>query len=119
MIKQAAQTRIDELDEILELERDALINGHLNKLQALLERKEAVIAELNDLNALEQDMATTVQEKVTRNQHLLESAMQGIRAVSTRMRELRSVRKGLDVYDSAGRKNSFHTSASLKLEKRA
>lgn len=114
-----AQDKIDELDEILELEREALIEGKLDKLQSLLERKDALISDLNMLDELERDALETVHNKVSRNQLLLESAMQGIRSVANRMQELRRVRKGLDVYDKSGRKSSYSTMASKKLEKRA
>ncbi len=115
----SAQEQIDELDEILEQEREALILGNLSKLQSLLERKDALIEGLNALDELEREELANVHDKVSRNQALLDSAMQGIRAVATRMQELRRVRSGLDVYDKTGRKNSFSTTSSMKLEKRA
>ncbi|MBT8155771.1 flagellar biosynthesis protein FlgN [Epibacterium ulvae] len=115
----SAQEQIDELDDILEQEREALVLGHLTKLEALLERKGVLIEGLNALNELEREALESVHNKVSRNQALLDSAMQGIRAVAARMQELRRVRSGLDVYDQAGRKNSFSTASSMKLEKRA
>lgn len=119
MSEHTAQDLIDELDDILEQEREALVLGKLEKLQDLLQRKDALISDLNTLDEAEASNLEIINEKVSRNQLLLDSAMQGIRSVAARMQELRRVRKGLDVYDKAGRKNSYATSSSLKLEKRA
>ncbi len=119
MSEKTSQDLIDDLDEILEQERNALIHGQLEQLEGLLEKKDALISDLNAIDALEREQLESVHEKVTRNQVLLDNAMQGIRTVAARMQELRRVRKGLDVYDKAGRKNSYATRSSLKLEKRA
>jgi flagellar biosynthesis/type III secretory pathway chaperone len=115
---QTPQSLIEELDKILDQERSALVRGELNQIQELLTRKEAIIARLNEIGSLERaDLA--VQTKVSRNQELLNSAMEGIRSVATRMAELRRVKKGLDVYDRAGRKERYGTTMGQRLEKRS
>ena len=119
MTHQNPQTLIDELDTILDEERAALMDGDLKKMEAILARKEQAIEALNSFSDLERQTLSKVQSKVTRNQDLLESAMEGIRSVATRMAELRRVRKGLDVYDSAGRKTRYGTRLDQKLERRA
>ena len=113
------QTYIDELDRILDEERAALIEGDLTKLEKILARKEDAIDQLNTISDLERDTLAKVQTKVMRNQDMLESAMEGIRSIAARMAELRRVRKGLDVYDSTGRKTRYGTRLDQKLEKRA
>lgn len=119
MTDQNPQTLIDELDAILDEERAALLEGDLKKVEAILARKELAIEGLNSFSDLERQTLSHVQNKVTRNQDLLESAMEGIRSVAARMAELRRVRKGLEVYDSAGRRTRFGTRADQKLERRA
>jgi len=119
LIDETPQSLINALDDILEEEREALTQGELHKLEALLARKEELFDKLNRISDLEQDALNDVHGKVTRNQALLGSAMQGIKAVATRMAELRKVRKGLEVYNRSGQRTSFATSGSLKLEKRA
>ncbi len=116
---QTPQALIDGLDSLLEEERAALTAGELHKLEGILERKEALFDQLNSLTDLEPEALDGVQGKVTRNQALLGSAMQGIKAVAVRMSELRKVRKGLDVYDRSGRRATYSTIGSVKLEKRA
>lgn len=119
MTDRNAQELINELDEILDLERSALVRGELKEIDAMLSRKEAAIEKLNALGDLERDVLTQVQSKVSRNQELLNSAMEGIRSVAQRMSELRRVRKGLDVYDRTGQKSRYGTVMGQKLEKRS
>ena len=119
MTEQTPQELIDALDAILDQERDALIKGELTKLEPLLEQKEALISQLNEIDGMEKESMSSVQTKVVRNQALLTSAMDGIRAVASRMSELRKVRKGLDVYTQSGAKSSFSTLGAKALEKRA
>lgn len=113
------QDLIDELDAILEQERRALVKGEIQRLEAFLERKEELIGQLNTLEHKTPEILGDLQDRLARNQALLGSAMQGIKAVANRMAELRRVRKGLEVYDRAGKKARFSTTGSLKLEKRA
>jgi flagellar biosynthesis/type III secretory pathway chaperone len=113
------QKLIDELDQILDRERTALMEGDLGKLEGLLAKKEKVIGKLNSVSELERESLAQVQTKLSRNQQLLDSAMDGIRSVAARMAELRRIRKGLDVYDQAGRRNRYGTRSGAKLEKRA
>jgi hypothetical protein len=110
---------IAALDELLDLERAALVDGELERLGALLPEKEKLIERVNKLDSIERQALAGVQIKVTRNQSLLNSAMEGIQAVASRMAELRRVRKGLETYDESGRKMQHSTQLSKKLEKRA
>jgi flagellar biosynthesis/type III secretory pathway chaperone len=116
---QNPQNLIDELDDILDRERSALVRGELTQIEELLAQKEAIIAQLNTIDNLERAALAKVQTKVSRNQELLNSAMEGIRSVATRMSELRKVKKGLDVYDRAGRKARYGTTMGQRLEKRS
>lgn len=113
------QNLIDDLDQILDRERRALMTGDLGKLEDLLAKKENIIAKLNAASDLEREALEPVHNKMSRNQHLLDSAMEGIRAVAARMAELRRIRKGLDVYDKKGQRARFGTRGSTNLEKRA
>ncbi|NVK14630.1 MAG: flagellar export chaperone FlgN [Rhodobacteraceae bacterium] len=113
------QQLIDDLDQILDQERTALMAGDLAKLEDLLAKKEKIIGKLNSVSELEREALEQVQTKLTRNQDLLDSAMNGIRSVAARMAELRRIRKGLDVYDQSGRRTRYGTRSGAKLEKRA
>jgi len=113
------QQLIDELDQILDRERSALMAGDLGKMEELLAKKEKAISKLNSVTELERESLAQVQSKVSRNQQLLDSAMDGIRSVAARMAELRRIRRGLDVYDQTGQRNRYGTRGASRLEKRA
>lgn len=107
------------LDELLDLEREALIEGNLEQLGSMAVEKEKLVDRINGSPEIPRTKLAPVQVKVSRNQVLLQSALEGIRAVANRMAELRRVRKGLDTYDQAGRKYHHTASTGKKLEKRA
>ena len=119
MTDNTAQDMMDALDDLLDQERRALIGGNLDKIARLLARKEDLIDGLNEIDGLSQVELGDLHGKVTRNQALLNSAMEGIRAVATRMANLRRVRKSLDTYDQAGNKHCIVTAATSTVEKRA
>ena len=114
-----AQTLMDELDDLLDAERRALVGGDMDAVGRLLSQKEHLIEGLNKIHDLDSGNLSQLHLKVTRNQALLNSALEGIRAVATRMAELRRVRSGLETYDSHGRKQHFTIIRAAQVEKRA
>lgn len=119
MTEHFAQTLIDELDSLLDRERQALIDGNLEQLARMLAQKQGLIENINAMDTLERDRLAHVHDKVTRNQDLLNSAMEGIRAVAERMADLRRVRHGLETYDQSGRKTRIEMQNRPNVEKRA
>ncbi|MCF6233679.1 MAG: flagellar biosynthesis protein FlgN [Rhodobacteraceae bacterium] len=114
-----AQTLIDDLDTLLDQERLALVRGDLEMLGRMLAQKQELIDNINATDSLERAHLSEVHDKVTRNQELLNSAMEGIRAVASRMADLRRVRQGLETYDQSGQKTRFETQTQPSVEKRA
>ncbi len=110
---------IHALEDLLDLERTALIQGDLTDLDRLVPEKENLIGAINDLQVLDSDDLIRVQKKVVRNQALLNSAAEGIRAVADRMSELNRVRQEFSTYDASGQRNGFVLRSQAKLEKRA
>lgn len=119
MVIETIQPLIDELDDLLESEKKALIQGDVERVGRLMPQKEFLIEKLNAQDELDRKNLVHLQQKVMRNQTLLDSALEGIRAVATRMSELGRVRSGLDTYDEQGRKRRFGMQNSAKVEKRA
>ncbi len=119
MTQHDAQALIDDLDTLLDRERQALIDGDLEFLARILTHKQGLIDNINAMGTLERKHLAHVHDKVTRNQALLNSAMEGIRAVADRMADLRRVRHGLETYDRSGRRKRFEMQASPGVEKRA
>jgi len=119
MTTKEAQIYIDQLDDLLDRERQLLLAGNLSGLAALADEKESLIRELNALDRQDHAPLAGARTKLQRNNELLNSAMTGIQAVATRMVELRKARDGLDIYDESGRRTRYGMTACTKLEKRA
>lgn len=119
MTHETLQQLIDALDDILDRERHALIQGDLEAIGDLMLKKEALIDRINALEDTEQANLSDLREKVSRNQALLNSALEGIRAVANRMADLRKARLGSETYDQRGRKKSIGAHGNTKIEKRA
>ena len=113
------QGLIDQLDKLLESERQALLTGDLEKISVLLERKETLIDAFNTLDTEDNGDLDDLHRKVMRNQVLLNGALEGIRKVAARMAEIRRVRSALDTYDKTGRKQVIDGHAQPRVEKRA
>jgi hypothetical protein len=109
----------DALDDLLEDERAALLKGDLEGVGRLFARKEALIEELSQLEAYEAESLGQLQGKMKRNRDLLDSALEGIRAVASRLAALRRVKSTLDTYDSNGAKRSIEVGKDSAVEKRA
>ncbi len=107
------------LEELLDAERDALMQGDLEQLTNLLSAKEALIDALNAREQTDLDKLRDLDGKVRRNQMLLDSALEGIRSVARRMAALRRIRGSLETYDSQGKKRSVDMNAERSVEKRA
>ncbi len=110
---------ISQLDDLLEQERNALFQGELDKLVGLIEKKRQLIEALNAFGVSKTDELDLLKGKAARNQELLDSALKGIKSVSTRLATLQKVRQSLDTYDAKGRKQTIQAELPNKLEKRA
>ena len=112
-------TLIRKLDELLDFERQALLDGNLEALADIVDDKEELIDALNKLEFGTPEDIVPVNEKVERNQVLLEQALQGIRSVARRLAEIRETRKTFDTYDRMGQKSKIESDRVTSVEKRA
>ncbi|KIC45225.1 flagellar biosynthesis protein FlgN [Ruegeria sp. ANG-S4] len=110
---------ITALEEVLDLERAALVEGDLNRLKTMTPEKEKLIGAINELQVLNSADLIALQKKLERNQSLLNSAAEGIRSVANRMSELRKVRQEFSTYDADGQRSGYPMRGKAKLEKRA
>lgn len=111
---------IAALDDLLEQERASLLIGDLDQIHSMYDRKADLIDGLSRLDA--QDTAHALEklnEKVGRNQALLDSALAGIRSVARRLATVRRVRQSLEYYDEDGSKSSVEVGVDRQVEKRA
>ncbi|MEO1139471.1 MAG: flagellar protein FlgN [Pseudomonadota bacterium] len=119
MTRKSAQSLIEQLDDLLDIERRALLAGDLDQITRLIEQKEALIDGLSGLDTQSEEPMLGLQEKLMRNQVLLDGALQGIRRASSRMAAVRHVRRTLETYDEDGRKRTIEGQIVHKVEKRA
>ena len=110
---------VTDLDELLEREREALLTGNLETIGRLVDHKESLNNDLSVIGAVEASQLAELNEKVKRNQDLLDHALAGIRSVASRLAAMRRVRLSLDTYDSSGSKRSVTLSKDGSVEKRA
>ena len=106
------------LDILLETERSALLAGDFGRLPGLAREKDSLLEGQTRLDGVPRAQIDALRQKVTRNQMLLEGAIQGIRNVMTRLNAHRRVRDGLETYDSQGRRQTMRVRAP-RIEKRA
>lgn len=119
MTEDDLQSRIDALDDLLDAEREALLQGKLDEVSRLHVRKEQLIDDLSCHAFPDPDGIGDLRAKVERNQALLDSALEGVRSVARRLAAIRRVRRSLDTYDSLGHKLSVDVQSPRSLEKRA
>lgn len=119
MSSEMTQHTIEALDQLLDREREALLDGDFDLLVCQLDEKKTLIDTLNECGDAGTAPLTELQRKVLRNQALLDSALEGIRTVASRMSALHRIRRSLDTYDEAGRKTTIESLAEGKMEKRA
>jgi flagellar biosynthesis/type III secretory pathway chaperone len=116
------QTRDDlfsSLEALLIEERRALLAGSFENLAAIGEEKARLLDALDALDPDDAEPLQALQNAISRNQVLLQSALSGIRDVAERMALLRRVRESLQTYDAQGHKSEVYRAGAGKLEKRA
>ena len=107
-----------ELAEILEAERSALVAGDFDQIADLMTRKQAIAESLKD----EEESATDLiplQAALRRNQELFDRALEGVRAVVDRLGTVQTLSKSLHGYDAQGKRFSLAEPTENRLEKRA
>ncbi|WP_116597636.1 flagellar biosynthesis protein FlgN [Primorskyibacter marinus] len=106
----------DALDDLLNAEREALLSGDLDQIGRMVSQKETLVA---DLSGADVSDISRLQQKLARNQILLDRALLGIRSVANRLGSLRRIRRSLETYDQTGRKSALESTNQNRVEKRA
>lgn len=110
---------LSDLDDLLEQERRALLEGDIDGIARSLQQKERLLDALSDIELTRDTDLAALQVKVLRNQKLLDGALEGIRSVANRISTLRRIRDTLETYDQSGRKTTFAGMSGSQVEKRA
>ncbi|MEL6464887.1 MAG: flagellar biosynthesis protein FlgN [Pseudomonadota bacterium] len=109
----------DELNDLLEAERTVLLEGKLQQVDRLFDRKTKLVDALERADATNLPNVGLLRDKLERNQALLKSAADGVRSVARRMAAIRRVREALETYDANGRRETVELKPTGTLEKRA
>ena len=119
MKSETSESLIDEMDDLLDTERNALARGDLARATALVEHKEKLVEQLGHSKLRDSGDLLRLHKKITKNQSLLNAALQGIRHVSARLEALSKVQRKLETYGEDGRRHTIEGQVVRKVEKRA
>ncbi|KIN63009.1 FlgN-like protein [Sulfitobacter noctilucicola] len=111
--------KITELNELLDAEREALLKGDLESLQAFFVPKEALIDAMNEVPQTDLAAMRLLDQKVKRNQKLMDGTMEGIRSVATRIANLKDVKGALETYGADGKRRDISLGIDASVERRA
>jgi methyl-accepting chemotaxis protein len=114
----ACDKDIAELQKAIWAERTALLNGDLEHITAIADRKEHLIGRINANPPATSEQIEKLHNDLSRNQTLLRQAMHGVRSIADRLKDLQQIRTSLGTYDSHGNKAGAIAHTSVSLEKR-
>lgn len=102
---------IDELEDLLDRERRAILDADFVFLKRLFFTKERLIIKVSNEPEFPAKLGR-LREKILQNQLLLESSAKGIRSVIESIKTLNQPKVSLHTYDNAGRRISHPTGQS-------
>lgn len=111
-------TLAQQLEDLLQAERVALLEGDFEKIAELLDQKETLARDLSDEPITAEDLAP-LRDGMRRNQELFDQALAGIRNVAARLGDLQRIRRSMDTYDGYGRRTTIDAPKNNTLERRA
>lgn len=110
---------LDELNDLLDRERAAILLGDIEDVGRIVDSKQRLLGLLSDMLQPEESSIEVLREKLVRNQKLLDQSLNGIRAVSKRLAEVRDSKDSLETYDRSGNRQKHLLATAGKMEKRA
>jgi len=108
----------DALEDILDKERLAILDGALDDIDRIAREKETFL-DGRDLLAHDVKTLERIRRKAVRNQHLLAAAIRGVRTVTARLEALRNGPGELSTYDKSGHKTTLGIGPKGALQRRA
>ncbi|MGD9917177.1 MAG: hypothetical protein AB7U46_04110 [Paenirhodobacter sp.] len=106
---------IEELVELLRIERDTIRNGEFDALAHLADRKLTVMDALSGTPARK---LLEVQAMAHDNRKLLEAALVGVRSAQSRLKAIRAAMHSYQSYDKSGKPRTISPGGGT-LERRA
>jgi hypothetical protein len=87
---------------LLDLERKVILNGPLSGLKALVDRREAAMAEILAGTELPEAFLVALKARAERNGRLILASLAGVKAGAAQIEQIRAARDGLRTYTAAG-----------------
>ena len=109
---------LDDLADLLDRERAALVGGDLDLLSRMTAEKEALVARVARLDPPPPGLEP-LRRAAARNGELLQAAQQGIRAAAARLKALAGGGEPLVTYDGYGRRQTLGAPAGNSVTRRA
>lgn len=98
-----ASARYARVLRLLDLERKLILNGPLSGLQALVDRREAAMAEiLSTETELPEAFLLALKARAERNSRLILASLAGVKAGAAQIEQIRNASSGLRTYSAAG-----------------
>lgn len=119
MNSEAAHFDFDTFHSILEKERSALLGGKLDELKNLAESKKRLLCALEHSDLVNEGQLIPLKQKLRRNSALIESALEGLQAVVSRIQDTRKLKKVMHTYDQQGIKKEIRSGSERSVEVRA
>ena len=101
------KTATENLEDLLDRERVAVLNGRFDLLEQLSVEKEMLIRTVVRDGAVTEALGR-LRVDTKRNSDLLEAMSAGIVAAQVKIKALKHPRSALQTYDAAGRKQAIH-----------
>jgi Rps23 Pro-64 3,4-dihydroxylase Tpa1-like proline 4-hydroxylase len=107
------------LNDVLELEYAALMNGEIAAIAQLSADKLEILEEMSEFEDYEYTVLEQFRVMLIRNQLLTNSAIEGMRSAIQRARDVQSVASGLQTYTAGGQNSLVALSKGQTLSKRS
>ncbi len=109
---------VKRIEAILEQEQQMLRNGDFSKFESFVAEKQNAFDALKNTTArISPEAARNLEKILARNRTLYEAAMEGMKAGSARISEIRQTIGGLKTYDNSGKiKSRKLSSPSISLK---
>lgn len=107
------------LNDVLELEYAALMNGDISAIAQLSADKLAILEEMSEFDDYEYTVLEKFRVTLIRNQLLANSAIEGMRSAIQRARDVQSVASGLQTYTAGGQNALVALAKGQTLSKRS
>ena len=100
---------------LLDLERKLILNGPLSGLKALVERREAAVAEILDTESeLPEAFLVALKARAERNSRLILASLAGVRAGAAQIEQIRSGRDRLGTYTASGTRRELQQAEATR-----